>query len=72
MEASSGQHDRHWLSRAGNRRVNHVIHIAAVTQLRLNTDGRAYHRRKRAQGRRPMEAPGASSARPLDSRREPP
>ena len=39
LDASSGEHDRHRLSRAGDRRVNHVIHIAAVTQLRLNTDG---------------------------------
>ena len=41
LDASSGERDRHRLSRAGNRRVNHVIHIAAVTQLRLNTDERA-------------------------------
>ena len=56
LDASSGEHDRHRLSRAGNRRVNHVIHIAAVTQLRLDTDGRAYYRRKRAEGKKPMEA----------------
>ncbi|HSK32703.1 MAG TPA: hypothetical protein VK903_04400, partial [Propionicimonas sp.] len=43
-------------SRAGNRRVNHVIHIAAITQLRLDTDGRAYYRRKRAEGKKPLEA----------------
>jgi len=56
LDASSGEHDRHRLSRAGDRRVNHVIHIAAVTQLRLNTEGRAYYRRKRAEGKKPMEA----------------
>ncbi len=56
LDASSGEHDRQRLSRAGNSRVNHVIHIAAVTQLRLNTDGRAYYRRKRAEGKKPMEA----------------
>ena len=56
LDASSGQHDRHRLSRAGDRRVNHVIHIAAVTQLRLNTEGAAYYRRKRAEGKKPMEA----------------
>ncbi|GAA4398803.1 hypothetical protein GCM10023168_05240 [Fodinibacter luteus] len=56
LDASSGEHDRHRLSRAGNRRVNHVIHIAAVTQLRLNSDGRAYYRRKRAEGKKPLEA----------------
>ena len=56
LDASSGEHNRHRLSRAGNRRVNHVIHIAAVTQLRLDTDGRAYYRRKRAEGKKPLEA----------------
>ena len=56
LDASSGEHNRHRLSRAGNRRMNHVIHIAAVTQLRLDTEGRAYYRRKRADGKKPMEA----------------
>ncbi len=36
--------------------MNHMIHIAAVTQLRLDTDGRAYYRRKRAEGKKPLEA----------------
>ena len=36
--------------------MNHMIHIAAVTQLRLDTEGRAYYRRKRADGKKPMEA----------------
>jgi hypothetical protein len=31
-------------------------HIAAVTQLRSDTEGRAYYRRKRAEGKKPMEA----------------
>ena len=56
LDASSGEQNRHRLSRAGNRRVNHMIHIAAITQLRLNTEGRAYYRRKRAEGKKPMEA----------------
>ena len=56
LDASSGEQNRHRLSRAGNRRVNHVIHIAAVTQLRLDTDGRVYYRRKRAVGKKPAEA----------------
>jgi hypothetical protein len=33
-----------------------MIHIAAVTQLRLDTEGRAYYRRKRAEDKKPMEA----------------
>ena len=60
LDASSGEQNRHRLSRAGNRRVNHVIHIAAVTQLRndtgLDTAGRAYYRRKRSEGKKPLEA----------------
>lgn len=56
LDASSGEQNRHRLSRAGNRRVNHVIHIAAITQLRIDTDGRTYFRRKRAEGKKPLEA----------------
>ena len=56
IDASSGEQNRHRLSRAGNRRMNHMIHIAAVTQIRLDTDGRAYYRRKRAEGKKPLEA----------------
>ena len=33
-----------------------MIHIAAVTQLRLDTEGRGYYRRKRAAGKKPKEA----------------
>ena len=36
--------------------MNHMIHIAAVTQIRLDTEGRAYYRRKRAEGKKPLEA----------------
>lgn len=56
LDASSGENNRHRLSRAGNRRVNHMIHIAAISQIRLDTEGRAYYRRKRAEGKRPLEA----------------
>ena len=56
LDASSGENNRHRLSRAGNRRMNHMIHIAAVTQIRLDTEGRAYYRRKRADGKNSLEA----------------
>jgi transposase len=56
IEASSGELVRHRLSRAGNRRMNHVIHIAAATQIRLDTPGRAYYRRKLAAGKTRAEA----------------
>ena len=56
IEASSGEIVRHRLSRAGNRRMNHMIHIAAATQIRLDTPGRAYYRRKLAAGKTRAEA----------------
>jgi len=56
LDASSGEQIRHRLSRAGNRKANHVIHIAAVNQIRLDTPGRAYYRRKLAAGKTRMEA----------------
>jgi transposase len=56
LDASSGEQIRHRLSRAGNRKANHVIHIAAVNQIRLDCPGRAYYRRKLAAGKTPMEA----------------
>jgi transposase len=48
LDVSSGEQNRHRLSRAGNRRMNHVLHIAGITQIRLDTEGRAYYRRKLA------------------------
>ena len=56
LDASSGEQNRHRLSRAGNRRMNHMIHIAAISQIRLDTHGRAYYRRKLAAGKTQLEA----------------
>lgn len=56
LDVSSGDHHRHRLSRAGNRRINSVLHIMAVTQLRTDTEGRRYYDRKIAAGKTPMEA----------------
>jgi transposase len=56
IEASSGDQQRHRLSRAGNRRINRVLHVMAIVQLRNDTDGRAYYRRKLAAGKASMEA----------------
>jgi transposase len=56
IEASSGDQRRHRLSRAGNRRINRVMHIMAVVQLRHDTPGRAYYRRRLAEGKTTMEA----------------
>jgi transposase len=56
IDASSGDHVRHRLSRKGNRRINHVLHIMAVVQLRNQTEGRAYFDGKKADGKNSMEA----------------
>jgi transposase len=56
IDASSGQQQRHRLSRAGNRRINRVLHIMAIVQIRHDTEGRAYYQRKLAAGKTPMEA----------------
>ncbi len=56
IDASSGEQNRHRLSRAGNRRINRTLHIMAIVQLRNDTEGRAYYRRKVAAGKTTMEA----------------
>jgi transposase len=56
IDASSGDNNRHRLSRAGNRRINRTLHIMAIVQLRHDTEGRRYYRRKLAAGKTPMEA----------------
>ena len=57
IEVSSGPRKVHRLSRRGNRRLNHAIHLAAVTQLRHHdSPGRAYYDRKRAEGKTGKEA----------------
>ena len=59
LDASSGEQNRHRLSRAGNRRMNHVLHVAAIVQIRHDTEGRAYYRRKLAAGKTPWRHCGA-------------
>jgi transposase len=56
LDASAGNQARHRLSRAGNRRINRVLHIMAVVQLRNQTKGRAYYDARRAGGMPPMMA----------------
>jgi transposase len=34
IDVSSGEQVRHSLSRAGNRRINHALHMVAVTRIR--------------------------------------
>jgi transposase len=57
IEVSSGNRKIYRLSRRGNRRLNHAVHMAAVTQIRhRHSDGRAYYDRKLAEGKTPEEA----------------
>jgi transposase len=56
IDVSSGENNRHRLNRGGNRRLNHVLHIAATTQSRMPGPGQDYYRRKREQGKTQLEA----------------
>jgi transposase len=56
IEASSGPKQRHRLNPRGNRQLNHAIHMAAVTQVRNDTPGRAYYLRKQEEGKSSKEA----------------
>jgi transposase len=52
IEVSSGNRKIFRLSRRGNRRLNHAIHMAAVTQIRhQHSEGRGYYDRKIAEGK---------------------
>jgi transposase len=57
VEVSSGPRKIYRLSLRGNRRMNHAIHMAAITQIRhAHSDGRAYYDRKIAEGKTHKEA----------------
>jgi len=56
IAVSSGDNNRHRLSRSGNRQLNHAIHIAAIAQIRYDTPGRAYYRRKLNENKTRREA----------------
>ena len=68
VEASSGKRKVFRLSRRGNRRMNHAIHMAAVTQVRhRHSDGRAYYDKKIAEGKSGKEALRALKRRVSDA-----
>lgn len=56
IEVSSADAVRHRLSRAGNRRINHAIHMAAVSQIRNHSPGHDYYQRKLSEGKSRKEA----------------
>ena len=52
VEVSSGERKIYRLSLRGNRRLNHAIHMAAITQIRhKHSDGRAYYSARSPRGR---------------------
>ena len=54
---SSGGRKVYRLSLRGNRRLNHAIHMVAITQIRhKHSDGRGYYDRKIAEGKTHKEA----------------
>jgi transposase len=54
---SSGNRKVHRLSRRGSRRLNHAVHMTAVTQVsQRHSDGRAYYDKKVAEGKTAKEA----------------
>ena len=57
VEVSSGNRKVYRLSLRGNRRINHAIHMAAITQIRhRHSEGRAYYDKKVAEGKTHKEA----------------
>ncbi len=67
IEASSTSKTRVRLNTGGNRRINHVLHIAAVNQLRRQDPGRTYLDPKLAEGKSSKEAIRASKRRISDA-----
>lgn len=53
---SSGDVVRHRLSRAGDRQLNHALHVMALAQIRYDGPGRSYYQRKRGAGKSHKEA----------------
>jgi hypothetical protein len=57
VEVSSGNRVAYRLSLRGSRRMNHAVHMAAVTQVRYrHSKGRAYYDKKIAEGKTSKEA----------------
>ncbi|HKY16061.1 MAG TPA: IS110 family transposase [Microthrixaceae bacterium] len=52
----SGNHERHRLSRTGNRQLNAAVHRIAITQMRCHNDAKAYLERRLASGNTKTEA----------------
>jgi transposase len=68
VEVSSGGRKVYRLSLRGNRRLNHAIHMAAISQIRYrHSQGRAYYEKKLAEGKTHKEALRALKRRISDA-----
>jgi transposase len=67
IEASSGEHRRHRLSRAGNRQLNRALHLVAVCQIRTASQGKDYYQQKLVEMKTPAEARRALKRRLTDA-----
>lgn len=56
IEASSGSRVRHRLNSRGNRQLNWAVHVIAISQMRVEGQGRAYYLRKVDEGKTHKEA----------------
>jgi transposase len=56
IPASTAAANRHRLNPGGNRRLNHAIHMIALTQARIDPRARAYIERRRSEGRTRRDA----------------
>jgi hypothetical protein len=60
--ASSAQTSRHRLNRGGSRRLNHALHMMALTQARMDPRARGYVERRSAKAAPAATPSGRSSA----------
>lgn len=67
IEVSSGARKIYRLSMRGSRRLNHALHMAAVTQIGFHSEGRTYYERKVAEGKTGKEALRALKRRISDA-----
>ena len=56
VAVSRGEVIRHRLSLAGNRRLNHALHMSAINQVRYEGKGGVYYRKKIAEGKTHRES----------------
>lgn len=56
VPCSSGRNQQVRLNRGGNRQLNRLLHVIAITQIRRASAGRSYYERKLSEGKTPRAA----------------